>query len=244
MRTEIDSSESVFVISSMVVRPCPPIRSIETGNEQISPAANCVGSSTGSFLPRISLHTGEISPVHRSVKGQDGIGKGPLHPSHANPAGVLLWFPTSAGPCCALGVSTRTGTESCGVAEKLERTTPRARLRGGPAPSSSERSPAATHWRAWRSIRAITRSDEVAIPLRRPAGDPPGPVEFDGLDGIRFDDGSRLDFAGECERHMQENRLLVSYSYRQPLGAFSGTLPGGIVLARGLGVMEYHDAHW
>jgi len=72
----------------------------------------------------------------------------------------------------------------------------------------------------------------------------PGPVEFDGLDGIRFDDGSRLDFAGECERHMQENRLLVSYSYRQPLGAFSGTLPGGIALARGLGVMEYHDAHW
>ncbi|HKH14401.1 MAG TPA: hypothetical protein VKA47_07065 [Solirubrobacterales bacterium] len=60
-------------------------------------------------------------------------------------------------------------------------------------------------------------------------------MEFDGLDGIRFDDGSRLDFAGECERHMQENRLLVSYSYRQPLGAFSGTLPGGIELAAGLG---------
>jgi hypothetical protein len=72
----------------------------------------------------------------------------------------------------------------------------------------------------------------------------PGPVEFDGLEAIRFDDGSRLDFAGECERRREESRFMVRYTYRQPLGAFSGTLPGGITLASGLGVMEYHDAHW
>lgn len=72
----------------------------------------------------------------------------------------------------------------------------------------------------------------------------PGPVEFDGLDGIRFDDGSRLDFAAQCERRLEESRFLVRYSYRQPLGAFSGALPGGVTLARGLGVMEHHDAHW
>jgi hypothetical protein len=72
----------------------------------------------------------------------------------------------------------------------------------------------------------------------------PGPVEFDDLDAIRFDDGSRLDFSGECERRVEENRFLVRYTYRQPLGAFSGTLPGGITLASGLGVMEHHDAHW
>lgn len=72
----------------------------------------------------------------------------------------------------------------------------------------------------------------------------PGPVSFEGLEAISFDDGSRLDFAGECERHRDENRLLVRYSYRQPLGAFSGSLPGGIALASGLGVMEHHDAHW
>jgi Protein of unknown function (DUF2804) len=72
----------------------------------------------------------------------------------------------------------------------------------------------------------------------------PGPVTFDGLEAIAFDDGSRLEFAGECERVSEESRLGVRYSYRQPLGAFSGTLPGGIELSRGLGVMEYHDAHW
>jgi hypothetical protein len=72
----------------------------------------------------------------------------------------------------------------------------------------------------------------------------PGPVEFDGLEAIRFDDGSRMDFAGECERRLEESRFLVRYTYRQPLGAFTGTLPGGIALASGLGVMEHHDAHW
>ena len=72
----------------------------------------------------------------------------------------------------------------------------------------------------------------------------PGPVEFDGLEAIRFDDGSRLEFAAECERAREERRLLVSYSYRQPFGAFTGMLPGGLALAEGVGVMEHHDAHW
>jgi hypothetical protein len=72
----------------------------------------------------------------------------------------------------------------------------------------------------------------------------PGPVRFDGLDSIEFDDGARLEFAGECERRMDERRLFVRYSYRQPLGSFTGTLPGGVELQRALGVMEHHDAHW
>ena len=72
----------------------------------------------------------------------------------------------------------------------------------------------------------------------------PGPVEFERLEAIAFDDGARLDFTGECERRKEESRLFVRYSYRQPMGTFSGTLPGGIVLASGLGVMEHHDAEW
>jgi hypothetical protein len=67
---------------------------------------------------------------------------------------------------------------------------------------------------------------------------------FDGLDGIEFADGSRLDFTAEGERRRQENRLIVRYSYCQPFGSFSGTLPGGIELDSGLGVMEHHDAVW
>jgi Protein of unknown function (DUF2804) len=71
----------------------------------------------------------------------------------------------------------------------------------------------------------------------------PGPVEFEGLDAVAFDDGTRLRFEGECERTRRENRLVVRYAYRQPLGTFTGSLPG-IELERGLGVMEHHDAVW
>jgi uncharacterized protein DUF2804 len=72
----------------------------------------------------------------------------------------------------------------------------------------------------------------------------PGPVGFEGLGAIVFDDGARLAFEAEAERRKEENRFLVSYSYVQPFGRFSGTLPGGIELASGLGVMEHHDATW
>lgn len=33
-------------------------------------------------------------------------------------------------------------------------------------------------------------------------------------------------------------------SYAQPFGTFTGTLPGGVTLAEGLGVLERHDAVW
>lgn len=72
----------------------------------------------------------------------------------------------------------------------------------------------------------------------------PGPATFEDLDAIAFDDGSRLEFRAECERRREENRLIVRYTYRQPFGSFSGTLPGGLELERGLGVMEHHDAVW
>jgi len=72
----------------------------------------------------------------------------------------------------------------------------------------------------------------------------PGPVTFEDLDAIGFDDGSHLAFAAETERQKSENKLMVRYSYRQPFGSFSGTLPGGLALERGLGVMEHHDAVW
>jgi hypothetical protein len=67
---------------------------------------------------------------------------------------------------------------------------------------------------------------------------------FDGLDGIRFADGSRLAFTKEAERRREENKFVVRYSYRQPFGTFTGSLPGGIRLESGMGVMEHHDALW
>ena len=44
------------------------------------------------------------------------------------------------------------------------------------------------------------------------------------------------------EEHM--NLLLMRSDYRQPFGTFAGTLPGGIELAEGYGVMEQHDVRW
>ena len=72
----------------------------------------------------------------------------------------------------------------------------------------------------------------------------PAPVEFDGLEAVRFSEGSRLEFAAEAERVANEDRRLVRVSYRQPFGTFAGTLPGGLELERGFGVMEHQDALW
>jgi len=38
--------------------------------------------------------------------------------------------------------------------------------------------------------------------------------------------------------------LVMRSRYRQPFGTFRGTLPGGIELAQGYGVMEEHDVRW
>jgi len=73
-----------------------------------------------------------------------------------------------------------------------------------------------------------------------------GPVRFrDGLDGVAFgEDGAELSFAAEAERARRDDLKLLVSEYRQPFGTFSGTLPGGLKLASGLGVMERHDARW
>jgi hypothetical protein len=72
----------------------------------------------------------------------------------------------------------------------------------------------------------------------------PAPVSFEGLDAIRFEDGSRLRFAAEGTRaHRESVPLLMSSDYEAPFGAFEGSL-GGIELKCGLGVMERHDAVW
>lgn len=98
----------------------------------------------------------------------------------------------------------------------------------------------------WNLVQGINDPPERSERTIWVDGEPfePGPVEFEGLDGIVFSDGSRLDFGAEAERRKEENRLIVKYTYRQPFGHFSGSLPDGITLERAAGVMEFHDARW
>jgi hypothetical protein len=73
----------------------------------------------------------------------------------------------------------------------------------------------------------------------------PGPVTFaDDLSAVTGGDGTVLTFAAEAERARSDDLVVVAGEYRQPLGVFTGTLPGGVALASGLGVMERHDVRW
>jgi Protein of unknown function (DUF2804) len=71
------------------------------------------------------------------------------------------------------------------------------------------------------------------------------PVSFAAdLSSVRCEDGAELCFRAESERARRDNLLIVSSDYRAPFGTFSGTLPGGIELAHGRGVVEHHRARW
>jgi hypothetical protein len=72
-----------------------------------------------------------------------------------------------------------------------------------------------------------------------------GPVTFSAaLDEVRFADGSALRFTALAERARSDNLGIFASDYRQPFGTVSGTLPGGIQLVSGSGVMERHRARW
>jgi uncharacterized protein DUF2804 len=51
-------------------------------------------------------------------------------------------------------------------------------------------------------------------------------------------------FSEWSAREDHTNMLLMRSDYRQPFGSFSGSLPGGLELESGYGVMEWHDVRW
>jgi hypothetical protein len=101
----------------------------------------------------------------------------------------------------------------------------------------------AVGWNLVTGINDPPRDSERAIWIGGEENEP-GPVVFEGLDSIRFEDGSKLRFSAETERSHHESIPLIARSdYRAPFGSFSGSL-GGVELESGLGVMESHDALW
>ena len=100
---------------------------------------------------------------------------------------------------------------------------------------------------AWNLVAGVNdppSGSERAVWVAGEAHEAP-PVSFaSDLSRISSEDGSELRFAPEAERSRSENLLIVSSDYRAPFGSFSGTLPGDIALAGGLGVVEHHRARW
>ncbi len=118
-----------------------------------------------------------------------------------------------------------------------------------------------TEWRWAAGIGVDPAGAPLAFNLVEGVNDPPtgseravwvagqpheaAPVNFaPDLSRITAADGSQLHFVPEAERSRHENLLLVRSDYRAPFGTFTGTLPGGIRLTRGLGVVEHHRALW
>ena len=99
---------------------------------------------------------------------------------------------------------------------------------------------------AWNLVTGINDppvSSERAIWV---AGEPmePGPVSFQGLESIQFEDESRLNFSAETQRtHHEGIPLLARSDYEAPFGTFTGSL-NGLPVESALGVMEAHDAIW
>jgi hypothetical protein len=118
-----------------------------------------------------------------------------------------------------------------------------------------------TEWRWAAGVGVDPHGADLAFNLVEGVNDPPSgseravwvggtphevaPVSFaPALSSISCADGSELRFAAEAQRSRRESLLLVHSEYHAPFGTFSGTLPGGVGLARGLGVVEHHRARW
>ncbi len=100
----------------------------------------------------------------------------------------------------------------------------------------------AVGWNLVAGLNDPEQGSERAIWVDGVATAEPPPASFDGLDAIDVG-GARLEFSAETERRSEQGRPFA-YSYRQPFGTFTGSLPGGLELATGLGVMEHHEADW
>jgi hypothetical protein len=100
---------------------------------------------------------------------------------------------------------------------------------------------------AWNLVSGVNdppSASERAVWVNGEAHEVP-PVAFaTDLSSVDCSDGSQLRFEAEAERSRSENLLILRSDYRAPFGSFSGTLPGGVRVARGRGVMEHHRARW
>jgi Protein of unknown function (DUF2804) len=98
------------------------------------------------------------------------------------------------------------------------------------------------HRVAWNLVEGVhdapTASERTVWVDGEPheVGPQPFAADLSAVGDLRFDEW--------CAREDHTNRLVVRSDYRQPFGSFSGSLPGGLELESGYGVMEWHDVRW
>jgi uncharacterized protein DUF2804 len=95
---------------------------------------------------------------------------------------------------------------------------------------------------AWNLVSGVNdppRDSERTIWVDGVAREAPPCTFADDLGAV-----DALRFAPEVTLARDTNLGLLRSHYRQPMGTFTGTLPGAIELEHGLGVMERHDAWW
>jgi hypothetical protein len=100
---------------------------------------------------------------------------------------------------------------------------------------------------AWNLVEGVHDGPEVSERTVWIDGQPheAGPTRFaPDLTAIHGPAGETLAFTAQAQRSRDDNLLVFRSSYTQPFGTFAGTLPGGVVLAEGYGVMERHDVRW
>ncbi len=189
----------------------------------------------------------QMTIVAREAGGSLKVGTGtPVEVTCPTGEGGEVWTRKLAGvPVeCDLRIADRRWRlEALGVTDETSGFHPRHTVWSWSAGVGELAGGASVAWNLVEGINDPPRGSERGIWVD---GEPsePGPVAFQGLDGLVFDDRSRLDFTSEAERRREESLLGVRYSYRQPFGSFTGMLPGGLELVRGAGVMEHHDAVW
>lgn len=191
--------------------------------------------------PRVRVDAGA---VHIDVELDEGHAVESVHPSGAN---GYVWTRKQAGVRARgeVRIGARTHSLECAAviddtAGYHERHTRWSWSAGVGRNTTGER----VGWNLVSGVNDSASGSERAVWIEGVASEP-GPVRFaPDLSRIDFADGGALLFSEWAAREDRTNVVLVRSRYRQPFGTFAGSLPGGVELAEGLGVMELHDVHW
>ena len=165
--------------------------------------------------------------------GEGALGRGGL--PHRR-GGRLRLDPQAGRPGASAtcgSVSAGSGSRRAGSRTSRAAITPTTRSGTGPPGSAKPTDGRAVGWNLVAGINDPPRGSERAIWVD---GEPPASPAPASFDGPRSDRGRRraARVLGRVPSAASERgRPFADYCYRQPFGTFTGTLPGGLELARG-----------